>query len=146
TPVTNCEASSSQFTVYFPTLDDSGTCLVDYVEINGLVLSNPICANPSGQSSFCAVLPIGSYTARVYWKCGCPFTEITVHEDCCSFNVGSFSRLCGGETICQPLDGVTYSLVNSQGAVSVLTDVCATLNSLGAQETIVIRAQRGECQ
>jgi len=134
-PTTVCNEDLSEFTVTFPNKDKTGGCLVDYIEINGFTLSTNLSIK----------LPIGTYTATVYWKCGCPPIEVTVQEDCCSANVGLIERYCGGDIICQPADGVEYSIVNSNGTLTQLVDVCATLNTLSNTDALVIRAQRGGC-
>lgn len=134
TPTTVCDPDAAEFTVTFPITDDSGECAVQRIEIAGLTLTNNLSKR----------LPVGSYTATVYWQCGCEPTEVDVFESCCDFTVNPITRSCDGTVVCNPEAGVVYSAVFTTGNV-VLSNPCQYVQDLNASDSVTIQAQRADC-
>jgi hypothetical protein len=129
-PETECLADDGQFKVTFPTVSSDGSCLVDYIVIGEFTLSGILSKN----------LPFGTYTATVFWACGCDPTVVTITQDCCQYTLPNIIRECGGVLNCTEDPNLTYSL---NGAV--LTDVCGYVGTLAPEQSAIITVSKGGC-
>lgn len=127
---TSCTPDGTEFTVEFEQFDSEGECQIDYVTIGNYNLSGVLKKK----------IPIGSYTATVYWQCGCDPTEVTVSEDCCDFNISPIARNCDGNVVCKQDPEVIYTVNGVE-----YTDICNFVEGLDPGVSARIIATKGGC-